>query len=500
MYIVDNEITVTWVLGPTDTPLTANDFDISFVPSTLKGTYTDGGIVNYVAPTSTTAGSLQYLFTPLAAGKYVLRLAVGSNLAYTRENKKYFWVFQESPTSQPVTKTLGAVSYPAPVFSYPVQYSSGLALDEIYGFGYDGGDIVLIGAYDVGNAYYGLFQTDPEFSYLTPLTKTVDLPSWHGSGSVHLAYIQYSSALGLWVIVSKSGQSWWTDDLVTFNYIPLGPSWSATASKPIGLWWDAGLELFYMTGTGFVRPMLVSATGKGWTDQATLEVLGGSHPTRLQAPHRIDLGATKIHFYPQWEEYLYKTVDTGGSTGWTKTNNNGVIGGSGGTWTLNHVASDGNVIAVCAFGSISISADVTNHPDGWGPNGNSNTGFTETAWGWPTVAGDIHVAMHLPQYDRPWIFFSDAHGWYDTDIMPSGGVSAPTVTKCTAEPWATLNAEFDGPDAIEPKVNLHHSSTSIYYTGYDDEGVWGKNGFGLIMDRYLNGGSNKDYIVMQRPS
>lgn len=384
----------------------------------------------------------------------------------------------------------------------PLVYdSTGLTdLDEIYGFGYDGVDTVVICAYDVPGFYIGLFQTDPEFSYLTPLINVNNLPSWESAfGNNRPAFAVYSSTLDLWVIGSKTGQSWWTTDLSTFNYIPMATGWAATSSSPVNIWWDAGLELFYMSTTGFVRPLLVSATGKTWTDQASLEVLGGAHPTTLYEAYRIDMGATKWHFYAQWEEYIYKTVDSGGSTGWTKTPNNGVIGGSGGTWNLSHIASDGNAIAVCAFGSISIGSDPSDHPDTWGPNGTNNAGWAETQWGWPSAAGDIHLAMYLPQFDRPWIFFQDAHGWYDTDVMPTDGITAPTVTKSTAEPWATMNAEFDGPDNIEVKVNLNHSSTGIYHNGYDDEGVWGKKGFGFIMDRYLQGGSNKDYIVMQRP-
>ena len=114
MYIVSNEITVTWVLGPTDAPLTAADYDINIVPSTLGATYTDAGIVNYVAPTAISAGSLQYLFTPLSAGRYRLYLTTGTNLSYTILDEKDFWVFLEAPVSANSLKVLGAVSYPAP--------------------------------------------------------------------------------------------------------------------------------------------------------------------------------------------------------------------------------------------------------------------------------------------------------------------------------------------------------------------------------------------------
>jgi hypothetical protein len=78
MYILGNEITVSWVLAPTDSPLLASDYDISFVPSTLDGTYTDDGIINYVAPSEFYSGCLQYKFTPIADGHYRLALTTGA--------------------------------------------------------------------------------------------------------------------------------------------------------------------------------------------------------------------------------------------------------------------------------------------------------------------------------------------------------------------------------------------------------------------------------------
>jgi len=107
MYIINFAITITWVLAPTASPLLATAFDIRFFPADLAGTYTDAAIVNYVAPTAEFAGSLQYVFTPTEVGRYKIFLTTGASTSYTIIDKKDFWVFAASPTTQPVTEVLG---------------------------------------------------------------------------------------------------------------------------------------------------------------------------------------------------------------------------------------------------------------------------------------------------------------------------------------------------------------------------------------------------------
>jgi len=246
------------------------------------------------------------------------------------------------------------------------------------------------------------------------------------------------------------------------------------------------------------RPLLISTTGKGWTDQETVEMLGGTHPTKLQGANRFDIGATTWHLLFQHEEYLYKTGDSGGSTGWTKTANNGVLGGTGGLSPIGVYATDGTAIAVVSASSIAVGSDPSDHPDTWGPNGTNNFGFFGTGIGLPDFNGTHTVMAYLPQFSRPWILFNTSHGWYDTDVMPTDGVTAPTFTRVTAEPWAAAQAEFEADSTYVPKINLNRSSIATFHTGYDAEGVWGTKGFGFIMDKYQFG-SLKDYIVMQRP-
>ena len=110
MYIVNNAITITWILAPNATPLGASDFDLKIVLSDLDGTYTDAAIINYVAPTINFAGSIQYLFTPTTPGLHKLYLTTGVAATYLIINKKDFWVFCAAPTNQPSTKVLGLTS------------------------------------------------------------------------------------------------------------------------------------------------------------------------------------------------------------------------------------------------------------------------------------------------------------------------------------------------------------------------------------------------------
>lgn len=113
MFIVGNEITITWVLAPTVSPLSPSDFDIRFVPSDLDGTYQDAAIINYTSPTEFFAGSIQYLFLPLLVGRYQIFLTSGVAASYTVLDKKDFWVFSKAPIAIPSTEVIGARSVAA---------------------------------------------------------------------------------------------------------------------------------------------------------------------------------------------------------------------------------------------------------------------------------------------------------------------------------------------------------------------------------------------------
>ena len=110
MYIVTNEITITWVIAPTSSPLAASDYDIKIIPSDLNGTYTDAAIINYAPPDAIYAGNFQYKFTPTSPGLFQVFLTTGTAASYQILNRKDFWIFCASPTVAGSTIAVGASS------------------------------------------------------------------------------------------------------------------------------------------------------------------------------------------------------------------------------------------------------------------------------------------------------------------------------------------------------------------------------------------------------
>ena len=405
MYIVSNEITVTWVLGPTDVPLTANDFDISFVPSTLQGTYTDGGIVNYIAPTATTAGSLQYLFTPLAAGKYVLELSTGSNIGYEVSDKKYFWIFQESPTTQPVTKTPGAISYPIPILFPPPVVSDFQDIDIIYTAASDGTNIVF---YGISSTNSGFFLTNHDLDEPVLQIDAQSLPLAPSFGNPY-DLLEYSPKHGRFVSVYNAGNGGviYSDDLgVTWTKCTYPTTSPSLGTTPSTLRWNAVLELWYLAWNNGSR-LMVSTDGITWTNQASLEVLGGVHPYRMWDMKTLRVGVDDVHILPQWEEYCYKLNGGANSTGWTKTANQGVTGGIG-TWPLYNWQTDGTTIVCTAYGHQAHTGNISNFAS-W-------VDYSNTDLGWATGNPSHNAFAYIPEFDRPWIAClgtAAAPVWYD---------------------------------------------------------------------------------------
>ena len=112
MYIVNQEITVTWVIPPTATPLLLADYDISYIPSCSEGSYTDGAVLSYVPPSAVSSGVITYALTTNSIGLFMLRLAVGSGVSFQVLEDKTFWVFPDCPTSAPSTTILSANQEP----------------------------------------------------------------------------------------------------------------------------------------------------------------------------------------------------------------------------------------------------------------------------------------------------------------------------------------------------------------------------------------------------
>jgi len=79
-HIVNNAITVKFVIQKTDTPLLASDYDILLVDAFNNATYTDDAITGYVAPNEEFRGYLEYTFTPTIVGIYRLYLTTNAGL------------------------------------------------------------------------------------------------------------------------------------------------------------------------------------------------------------------------------------------------------------------------------------------------------------------------------------------------------------------------------------------------------------------------------------
>ena len=370
-------------------------------------------------------------------------------------------------------------------------------LDNIYGLGYDGGEILLIAGFDRTANLNGIWQSTPNFATPSLLIENSSMPDL-GNVGAYIAWIEYSPPLDRWVCMSRDGVILWADgtDLTTWTEVTYPTGWSNGNSDPVHLIWDTGNALFYTADDGDY--LIVSADGKTWVTQSSIEALGGTHPNRMNTmTPEFELSGTKWHMIGQWEEYIYKTGDSGDSTGWTKTANNGVLGGSGSLVSWNNMACDDSILVVMHTNSLNSTSNPANHPDGWGPDGNSNAGFTAAECGFPDATGNMMNLMYLGQYDRPWIIYHNTYGWYDAATLLDK--IQPTFARATTEPWlVTLNAEFDAGRA--PYINEGTGNMAKIYHANHNNSVWKKNGFAVITKGYTLGGANVDYITFKRPT
>jgi hypothetical protein len=257
------------------------------------------------------------------------------------------------------------------------------------------------------------------------------------------------------------------------------------------VYWDAGNEYFVRTDPALAP--LISYDGQTWVLQSTEQAFGGTYPNNNLAQGRFRLGSTVWHLKFQWEEYYYRTGDSGTAAGWTYNGgNNGVIAGAGGLQPITNLCTDGSLVAVTSAAMINMSSLPSSWPDSWGPDGNDNAGYHGLAWGWPAGTGNITAMLYIAEQARPWIFFNDVHGWYDAASLTTG--VAPSVTKCTAAPFAALNTAWDT-YGHEPKANIELSALTMIYHEQNTESPFGLYGWAIVMD----GNAQDDYIVMRRP-
>lgn len=456
MYIVGNEITISWVLPPTGSPLTQADYDIKIIPSDLNGTYTDAAVTGFVAPSAGYAGSITYAFTPISTGRYMLWLTTGAAASYTILDEKDFWVFLEAPVSTACDKAIGVISRggvsPLPITNDGAAWNDVL---QIYDIASDGTNVLVVGTKAGGTSF--VWKTD---NTLTSVTEIVEYESggfsnWQSFR--YLEFIEYSPKHDRWVCSNEQGDIYYSDDVgATWTAVTYASGWSPNVPQITRLHWNPHLEVWF-AGSANISVLMISTDGITWTRQQDTEVLGGSHPYKLYNAGTYDINNKKVHILSQWEEYCYKTVDTGGSTGWTKTTNQGVIGGVS-TWTLRNWVSDGNTIMVSAFGRISMNADPTAHIS-WQEH-------TAAEMNIPNL--NIRLLANIPSFDRPWLLCHAADDtWYDIDsVTPTG---APQWTK-------TSNPFFDG--RAPAKISKWNTTTGRFYKDLGN-GKWA-----VIFDDY----------------
>jgi hypothetical protein len=404
MYTAGNEITVTWVLAPTGAPTAESDYDINIIPSTQEGTYTDAGIINYVAPSASYSGCIQYKFTPLSVGRFRLTLSIGTGVAYAVLEENQFWIFPSASSTASTIKVLSKLSYPRPS-PLPV-VSEFSTVDEIICIASDGSNIVFYGKQASPGNQSGFFLTDHSLSAEPVLQiNASDLPFTPTFGQRY-TLLEYSPKHGRLVscYTASSQGLIYSDDLGLSWTLCTFPTWGNNATT---LSWDPDLELWYIA-TLSGATLLVSTDGITWVNQTTIEVLGGAHPGSMYDQKTFNIGNDTISIISQWEEYCYKYNDTGsGSTGWTKTINNGVAGGAG-TWPLYNWSTDGSIIVVTAFGSQSHTFNLSDH-GAW-------VEYTGTTLGWHAGNPSITAFAYIAAFDRPWIACvggQNTNIWYD---------------------------------------------------------------------------------------
>ena len=330
MYIVGNEITVTWVLGPTDSPLAESAYDISIIPSNLEGTYTDAAIINYVAPTATTAGSIQYAFTPQYPGRWRITLTTGTGASYTVLEENHFWIFASASVSVGSNKVLSAISNPYPNFVGPVSMDGtsgiwremhavcrhhsdptklvcvglevftdigvsigvidltdgtitvikepfGSSVTQAAGIACDGvGRYVLSQNNSTANFYYRHYADSTNLSAWTQCTDSGWNSQFHGGG-----WMRYSDELGFWfmgdqisVYMSEDGATWYQQnmDTVVSTDIPMIQCWGMLDT------WQYKIGQIYFPGS-FERPVKMVPTTSSlplpWQNVVAGQEIGG---------------------------------------------------------------------------------------------------------------------------------------------------------------------------------------------------------------------------------
>jgi hypothetical protein len=407
-------------------------------------------------------------------------------------------------------------------------YTGWAALGRIDGAGYDGDDIILFGV--LSAFVYSLYYTD---SVLSAPTQAFDLTTLTGYVDGYIHQIEYSAELGIWVMAIQATvtpDSMWScsgDPTVVGNWTeaPEPGEWAGSGFKNIvRLFWDTGLQLFFiMTRTNIGRmEAQVSNDGINWQAWDDYQAVGGVEPDDCFGFIHCQLNGDSFHMIAQEEEYVYKTGDDdagtfpGAASGFTKTDNNGVLGGSG-VRILHHIATDGTAIVVSSNDAFNASLDPTDHPGGffpnsWGPDGRPNTGWNDTDMGFSVTNGLRTQLLYVSKLARPWVIFAQGpggpdtdYGWFDSDDIVAaadpGPANAPSWARCTVEPFAAMDALYTASLWNFPVLNgTQGTHNSQYQMRYDADSVYGLDGYLLVVSGSGESTRANDYLVFQKPS
>ena len=504
MYVKGTPVVITWELVAAQGAYSQDYFDIIIVDPVGETTYLVDPFEIYEAPNAVAGirsnGVGTYTFTPTERGRWRLKLVTGTAASYETLDYINMYVQAICTPIQPATPYILTHECVTAVLPDLITSSPSVGPDgfsRIYAFGWDGDNRVIISGRDFlnGSNSRGLYISDVNMETYTYLQNWNALPSWSGSTSTHwISQITYIPKYSRWVISTHNGQVWYCDDpdLLVWNYVATFSGWSATASDVMFMRWNPQLELIYIASRdGGARKMMVSADGITWYSQESVQSLGGTWPEFIWNMTNVEHNGEQLNIIWQWEEYIWKTGVSNDSTGWTKTPNNGVIGGAGGLWAIHNIAVSPDVVAVGVNAKIAVNADPTIH-------GNWLEYNAETDMGGPSTFKNIVLFMYIPSFTNPWILFDEDTGWWEINEITVG--VAPQLIQCVGEePWASLQAAFVA-NGIGPTLDPNNTDLAHYY--YPQSALsaeYGIDGYYITINNYSNI-TTPDYVLLQRPT
>lgn len=316
MYVVGEAITVTWILPATDTPLTATDYDIRIVPSTLLGTYTDAAVVNFVAPTATESGSFTYTFTPIAPGLYRLFLSTGTAASHNVISQKKFWIFGASLSFTNSLEVLGRAAYPeqALLKSDTCFFDLGwYDIDGIAQHPVDSRYLYVVGQELFADTQSSVVVLDLQTCTAGPVYKTVPELGTHGIAVDRngRAVVIYDHAIN-----TDQWECAYTDDLTNWTVCTRDASFDTTNKGAALITWDDYLEMFWWNTVNIIGTSKdgqtfyytpVDTTGEGDSgDPNSLEFVRRLKLSNTDS--RLIMGSTPLGGAAAGQERIYVNI------------------------------------------------------------------------------------------------------------------------------------------------------------------------------------------------